>query len=277
MPAPRLTWAPSRRAGTAPRGVHCCGMGSHAHALYSPINALKPVADSIWIVDGPLIRFGMPWPKLPFPTRMTIARLGDDLFVHSPTELTAPLREELDTIGRPRWIVSPNRIHYWWIPDWHAAFPHAEFYLAPRVQEQAQDHISFDTLTLDRTEGYPWDWALATLPITGRYMTEVEFFHRVTRTLILTDLIENFESQKIDNPLMRWLTRLGGVRSPNGSMPRDMRPTFDKRELRQAVETMIGWEPERIILAHGRWYEANGTDELRRAFRWLLGPSAVQG
>jgi hypothetical protein len=32
---------------------------------------------------------------------------------------------------------------------------------------------------------------------------------------------------------------------------------------------MIGWDPARIILAHGRWYERGGADELRRAFRWL--------
>ena len=72
--------------------------------------------------------------------------------------------------------------------------------------------------------------------------------------------------------LMRWLTWLGGVQHPNGGMPRDMRLTFRNRrpQLRAAVERMIGWNPERIILAHGRWYDANGTAELRRAFDWLL-------
>jgi hypothetical protein len=40
--------------------------------------------------------------------------------------------------------------------------------------------------------------------------------------------------------------------------------------LRAAIERMIAWNPERIILAHGRWYTCAGTHELRRAFRWLL-------
>jgi hypothetical protein len=53
-------------------------------------------------------------------------------------------------------------------------------------------------------------------------------------------------------------------------MPRDMRMTYPRATLRAAVETMIGWDPERVILAHGRWYERDGTAELRRAFRWLL-------
>jgi len=29
---------------------------------------------------------------------------------------------------------------------------------------------------------------------------------------------------------------------------------------------MIGWNPERVIFAHGHWYRVNGTGKLRRAF-----------
>jgi hypothetical protein len=45
-----------------------------------------------------------------------------------------------------------------------------------------------------------------------------------------------------------------------------------RRQLRAAVERMIAWDPRRIILAHGRCYEEKGTEELRRAFRWILRP-----
>ncbi len=239
---------------------------------YPPLNVLKPVADNVWIVDGPVIRFGLPWPKMTFPTRMTVVGLaGGDLFIHSPTPVTPELRAEIERHGRPRWIVGPNRIHYWWIPDWRAAFPDADVWLAPGIKEQAGKRIGFAGLALDRERGYPWDREMATLPVAGSYMTEVVFFHRASRTLILTDLIENFEPRKL-GVAMRWLTRLGGVQDPHGSMPRDMRMTFSGRskELRAAVETMIGWNPERVILAHGRWYETDGAQELRRAFRWLL-------
>jgi hypothetical protein len=33
---------------------------------------------------------------------------------------------------------------------------------------------------------------------------------------------------------------------------------------------MLEWQPERVILAHGRWYPENGVAELKRAFRWAL-------
>jgi hypothetical protein len=241
-------------------------------ATYPPLDTLKRVADDVWIVDGPVIRFGPPLLKMPFSTRMTIVRVGGDLLIHSPTLLTAELKAEVEGLGRPRWIVGPNRIHYWWIPDWHTAFPGAGVYLAPRIREQAAGRIDFDCQTLDRGRGYPWDSDVTTLPVEGNYMTEVVFFHRKSRTLVLTDLIENFEPSRLGSLHARVLTWLGGAQDPDGSMPRDMRLSYrDKAGLRGAVETMIGWNPERIVLAHGRWYDRNGTDELRRAFRWLLG------
>jgi hypothetical protein len=93
----------------------------------------------------------------------------------------------------------------------------------------------------------------------------------MSRTLIVTDLIENFEPGK-----MPWwvlpLLKLGRVCHPDGRMPRDMAASFRSKgsHLKDLVETMIAWAPERIILAHGRWYDRGGTAELRRAFRDLL-------
>ncbi|HEU5066967.1 MAG TPA: DUF4336 domain-containing protein [Sphingomicrobium sp.] len=248
-------------------------MSQKSHATYPPLNTLKPVVDNVWIVDGPTIRFGLPWPKMPFPTRMTVLRVSDGgLFIHSPTPLVPSLTTEIERIGEPRWIIGPNRIHYWWVPEWRGLFPDAEVYLAPGITEQAKERISFPSLPLDRDGGFPWDREIETLPIVGGYMTEVVFFHRPSRTLILTDLIENFEPQKLGSVLLRWLTWLGKVQDPDGQMPRDMRLTFSKQkpQLRLAVERMIAWNPERIVIAHGRWYTCNGTQELHRAFRWLL-------
>lgn len=246
-------------------------MADSESVTYPPLNTLKNVAENVWFVDGPVILFGVRWLKMPFSTRMTIVRLDQDrLFIHSPTPLTRSLRTEIETIGRPHWLIGPNRLHYWWIKEWKDAFPDAAVYLAPRTYEQGAKRISFNFNILDKASGYPWDSFIATLPIEGSYMTEIEFFHRPSRTLILTDLIENFEPQKVHSLLMRLMIRVGGVQSPDGGMPRDMRLTFARTRLRAAVETMINWSPESIILAHGRWFERDGANELRRAFRWVL-------
>ncbi|HYG41401.1 MAG TPA: DUF4336 domain-containing protein [Bordetella sp.] len=241
--------------------------------LYSPVNTLKPVDDDVWIVDGPAIRYGPAWPKMRFPTRMTVLRLDrGELFIHSPTALVPELHQAVMRLGTPRWIVAPSRIHYWWVPQWRQAFGQAAVYVAPRVREQAAGRIDFPTQPLHEPAGYPWDAQVDTLPIRGSYLTEVEFFHRRSRTLILTDLIENFEPAKLESAFARWLTRLGAAQDPDGQMPRDMRLSFARQRaaLRAAVHQMIAWDPRRIILAHGRWYTDNGAAELRRAFRWLL-------
>lgn len=239
---------------------------------YPPLSVLKPVADNIWIVDGPLIRFGMPWPKMPFPTRMTVIRLSDGIFLHSPIAPSPDLLSQVKELGEARWIVAPNRIHYAWVEPWAQAFAEAQIYLAPRIEDQASRPLKVDGLPLDRDNGYPWDGQLFTLPITGHFMTEVEFFHPLSRTLVLTDLVENFESNKLPTIWLRWLTWFGGVQDPHGSMPRDMRITFrrSRNQLRAAVETMLSWHPQRIIVAHGRCYDDEGERELRRAFEWLL-------
>jgi hypothetical protein len=230
------------------------------------------VAEGVWIIDGQTIGYGPPLLKLPFPTRATVLRLGDGgLFVHSPTLLTDALEAEVRAVGEVRFIVAPTRIHYAWVGDWRRRFPEAQVYLAPRVREQAKGGIDFPARDLAMLAGYPWDDDIATLPVAGSFLTEVVFFHRPSRTLILADLIENFEPAKL-SPWLRFLTRLGGAQDPDGATPVDLRMTFsgNKPAFRAAVGQMIAWNPARIILAHGRWYRENGAEELKRAFRWLF-------
>ena len=101
------------------------------------------------------------------------------------------------------------------------------------------------------------------------------FFHDATRTLVITDLIQNYEREKIASPFFRFMSGLSGAVDPDGRMPIDLRATFVKhrKQLAEAVRTMISWQPQRIIIAHGRWYEENAVAELKRAFRWLPGIS----
>lgn len=237
--------------------------------LYEPIDTLKPVADNIWIADGPEITFGF----MPFPTRMTVIRLASgDLFIHSPTRLAETLKQQIDTLGRVAHLVSPNYIHYWWIRDWGDAYPDAIKWASPDVRPRAAKHgISFDKDLTDTPEP-EWADEINQIIVRGpRAMSEVEFFHKPSRTLILTDFIENFETGRVHSPLLRWLMKLGGVSDPDGKMPLDiyLSSIGNRKLLKQAVQTMINWNPERVIIAHGRWYETDGTAELKRAFRRL--------
>jgi hypothetical protein len=242
--------------------------------LYEPINTLKPVGEGLWVADGPVVRMAYLGVSIPFPTRMVVARLAyGELFLWSPTEPDSELRAEIDALGPVRHLVSPNKIHYAHIAAWKRIYPEATAWASPGVRERAASRgldLSFDA-DLGELPEEAWRGDLEQLVFRGRrFLEEVVFFHRRTRTLILADLIENFEPQKIGGA-WRWLLRLAGAANPDGKAPIDLRLTFlgGKDAARVSFERMLSWEPARIIVAHGRPYERDGTAELRRAFRWL--------
>ncbi len=236
---------------------------------YEPIQVLKAVADDVWIVDGPVIRFK----RVPFPTRMTVVRLASgELFVHSPVAVDEALCRSLDQLGPVRHLVSPNAIHYWWIGDWAARYPAALRWASPGVRPAAARRgLDFDR---DLKASPPAEWADdidQTIVRGSRFLEEVVFFHKPSHTLILADLIENFEPHRIGSWPLRTLLRWAGNLDPDGKLPIDLRLSYLGRHhhLRQALNVMRGWQPERIIVAHGRWYPCNGSAELERAFRWV--------
>ncbi len=238
---------------------------------YEPLNTLKPIAPDIWVIDGPAIRFyGMP-----FSTRATVIRLASgEIWVHSPTFLTDALRAEVAALGPVAHLVAPNWIHYAYVKDWQAAFPQAVSWAAPGVAARAKSRgmqMVFDH-DLGPVAETPWQGQIDQMIVEGsKIHREAVFFHNASKTLILTDLIENFEPEKMPW-WMRLVVRLAGIADPDGQMPRDMRATFrgHRDVLKAAVLRMIDWGPERIILAHGRWHQTGGVDELKRAFRFVL-------
>lgn len=239
-------------------------------APYAPLNTLKPLAEDLWIADGPVIRFY----GLPFTTRMTVIRLpGGGVWVHSPIAPDPGLMAEVDALGPVSWLVAPNWIHYAHVGAWEARYPEARCWAAPGVAARAASrHVAIRIdAELDDTAPPEWAGVIDQLVVAGSPVhREAVFFHRPSKTLILTDLIENFERRA----LPAWfvpLAFMAGVLDPDGKAPVDMRQTFRKGRAaaRASVERMMEWGPERVILAHGRWYPRDGVAELKRAFRWL--------
>ncbi len=244
---------------------------------YEPLNTLKSVAEGIWIVDGPRIHFY----GVPFTTRMTVVQLENgDIWLHSPTRPTADLQAQIEALGPVRHLVAPNWIHYAYIAEWQEAYPNARAWCAPGVVERARKHgmaLHFDAALSD-TPPPAWAGQIDQLIVKGSTThREAVFFHRASKTLILTDLIENVPARLL-SIWIRPLAWLGGILAPNGSMPRDMRHTFhDRAALRVSLRRMIGWAPTRIILAHGDWFRSDGTGELKRAFGWAFAGDVKRG
>lgn len=203
--------------------------------------------------------------RLPFPTRSAIVRLGNgSLWIHSPVALTEGLRRELDALGSVAFLVSPNRLHTTWIGQWRSAWP------AARVAAIGSDRLSDASIHLaDRN--LPWSAEIDHVLIRGDFFDEAVFFHKASRTLIVTDLIQNFELRRIASLWFKVLVFLSGAAHPRGTTPRDVRVTFLRHRagLRRAFARIRAWGPERILLAHGLCYFRDGARELERALRWV--------
>lgn len=246
-------------------------------SLYEPINEYKAFAPHIGIVDGPfeyVSVFGTKKIGWPFTTRMTVVQLANgDLFLHSPIAYDPALAHHLQGMGIIRHLVSPNRGHYAHIGEWARAFPEAVTWASPRVRERARSQ-RIDVRFVRNLGPYaPPEWCdeVDQTIIPGAVLDEVVFFHRASKTLILADTIVNLEPDKIGR-LNRFIARLAGICAPCGGMSPDIRLAFwpSRRKLRPALERVLSWQPERIIVSHGRCFDIDGSAAIERAFNWAL-------
>ena len=226
---------------------------------------LEKVDTDIWIVEGSEIVFL----GLALGTRMTVIRFDDNLLIHSPVAIDDEIVAELAMLGTVNHIVAPNKFHHLFVPAWLDQFPDAQVYGGPGLAGKRTD-IRFDQeLAVDAT--YDWSSAIAH-DIFGpnRLFEETVFLHRTSKTLILTDLIVNTKTDNY-NFFQKLFARFDGTDYPDGTTPRLYRWNMKSKAAgRKVVQTMIEWEPERVIISHGEWFRNNGTQELKNRLQWIL-------
>jgi hypothetical protein len=124
-------------------------------------------------------------------------------------------------------------------------------------------------ITPDAT-GWPQEIVPVVVPGTGGF-AEVALFHKPSHTLVLVDLIQNLELDKLP-PSLRIPARLAGVTAPLGRAPIYLRAIVKAKgvEAKAAARRLAALEPERVIFSHGAWFEQDGAAQLRRSLAWLL-------
>ena len=238
---------------------------------YPPFDAPKPIAPDLWVVDAEPMRIM----GAAVPVRMTVARLeGGGLWLHSPTRFSPVLLGALEALGPVRHLVAPNVAHWTYLKDWQRARANATTWAAPNLRGRLQVRLSRVRLDRDLGDEPPAGWAAeidqAVIP-GGLGFREVAFGHRASRTALLTDLVLNLEDERVPAPT-RAYARATGTRAPHGSTPRYLRAAIRlrRRDAAAAVRRVLAWAPERVIFAHGRPFEEDGAEGLRRAMAWLL-------
>lgn len=221
------------------------------------------LAPDLFVLSEPLDFHG-----LEIGRKMIVVRLPDgDLFVNSPAELTSGRVEALNDLGRVRYVTPSSKLHgHLHMEDYRRAFPDAELFAAPGLDRRRAD-LAFDGL-LGSAPDPRWADVIDQEAFLGnRWLTEIEFLHRPSGTLILGDVCYNLGP---GTPLgTRLVARLAGM-CGDLSVPLDFRYTVKNRAAaRRSVDRILDWEFERVVVGHGRIAERDAKRRVREAFDWL--------
>ena len=191
---------------------------------------LEAFAPNVWIADGPPVNVFGP---IKLPTRMIVVKLAaGGLWINSPIEASAHEMESVSQIGPIRYLVAPTPLHIWRLKKWKAFYPSAELY-GPSAS------------------GNEWQADLDQVLFRGNaFIQELEFFHATSRTLIFTDLIQNYRL---------W-----------HGVPFDARLSFVHRRLaRRSLDAILSWDFDKLIVAHGTCVDRDAKAFVEQAFAWL--------
>ena len=232
---------------------------------------LQSLAENLLIVDGPPVRdMGVM-----FTTRMVVAKLSDgSLWVNSPVSVSSDMLKRITDLGPVRYLVTATPRHVWRLAAWHTLFPDAQLW-APRPTPFTlmKGPLPFTGILGDEPP-QAWSDDFDQLAFKGNpLIEEVLFFHKQSRTVILDDLVQIHPLVK-GKPFRNALLKLGGVASPHGGVPLDIRLSFTHRNLaRRSLEKMLSWDFDKLVIAHGPCIEKDAKPFVERAFRWLARPA----
>ncbi|MCC3490775.1 MAG: DUF4336 domain-containing protein [Microcoleus sp. PH2017_25_DOB_D_A] len=234
---------------------------------------LREIDRDIWVAEQPLRYFG-----LSVGTRMTVIRLANrELVVISPIQVNDTIVSQLSEQGTVSHIIAPNLYHYLFAANFKKLYPNAKFWAAPGLEAKKPD------LAIDRTiQGeanslwngleYVFFDGFRTLSLSGfDSLNECVFFHAASRTLILTDTAFHFdESFPI---ITQFASRaIGGYKNLSPSILERI-ATKDKEKVRESVKKVLGWDFERVIVAHGSIIETQGKQKFKEGYEQFLGCS----
>lgn len=235
---------------------------------------LQAFAENVSIINGSPVRdMGVM-----FTTRMAVVKLSDgSLWVNSPVAVPFDTLKRITELGPVRYLLAATPRHVWRLAAWHTLFPEAQLW-APRPTPFTlkKGHLPF-TGILGNEPPQAWKDDFDQLAFKGNpLIEEVLFFHKQSRTVILDDLIQIHPIAK-GKPFQNALLKLGGVASPDGGVPLDIRLSFTNRHLaRQSLEKLLSWDFDKLVIAHGTCIEKDAKPFVERAFQWLARPAIAR-
>jgi len=224
--------------------------------------------DQIWIHEYPLKFAAMElW------ARMTIIKLDNgDLIIHDPCKIDGELKKEIDALGVVKFIIAPGSYHHLFVADFQHQYPDAETFICPGLERKRPD-ISFDWILGPKPDP-GWEGVLEQVLVQGtKFIWEVAFYHKPSKTLILVDLLENIGddyTHKAGLLLKFWWKVVLKMWNNPRAAPEYQMGWGNKKLVKSALEKILAWDAERLILAHGENIDDNVNKILIKAWERVL-------
>jgi hypothetical protein len=176
-----------------------------------------------------------------------------DLVLHSPIPATDALANAVTAVGPVKHLIAPNLLHHLSVAAWHQRFPDAQLHAAPGLAKKRPDlRISAE---LGVSGSPPWAGVLDQQLLRGMpKLAESVFFHRPSRSLLVTDLL--FNIVRPANLFTKVVLTMTGTRGRLAMSRVNRLYTKDRAALRASLEVMLAWDFTRIVVAHGDIVEA---------------------
>lgn len=197
----------------------------------------------------------MKFPGFVLPLRASLVRENGKTILISPVTLS---KEDGVTD-----IVAPNLIHHLFAQKAKEKFPNATLWYVDGLEKKRTD-VKWDK-RISKTQ-WPYSDFLEVLEIQGAPgLNEVVFFHKKTRTLIVTDLCFNMLNPK--GFLAHIMMRVFDNYKKFAVSKLICKYIKDKPAFKNSMNELMKWDFDRIVMSHGSPVEAGGKEMLRAALR----------
>lgn len=233
---------------------------------------LKQIDNNFWVKEHSQKYFG-----LEVGTRMNVIRLDKgSIILISPIELSEKTIAEIKILGEVEHLIAPNLFHYLYLRSCQEVYPDALTTVPQGLDKKASlekyQVYSQDALNFGKElEHFQFGGFAVPLPTGIKELNEVVFFHRASRSLILTDLAFHFDSS------FPFITRFTSY--VLGCYDK-LRPSIleklvikNRPEVETSIKRILQWNFRRVVMAHGTIIDKDAKQRLKQGYEWFLNRS----
>lgn len=201
-------------------------------------------------------------PLLTLPIRSTVVRTSSGSVVLSPTKNIGDHKREINQLGPVATIAAPSLFHHLYLREAMKLYPNAQVLGANGLQEKRANLAFSGTVVAGMVKHAA---ELAVVELRGMpKVAECVFFHRSSKTLIVSDLCFNMTDQIGLGP--RLILSLFGTYRRFAVSRFFLKFVRDWDQFLVSLNEVFALDFQNIVPAHGQIVVGGGKDLLRQGF-----------